>query len=69
MFDPADAARTLLDSVRERGASAKEKEEAFVETIDLTTRESELRVRRAQRRAERDELLARSRSSRGGTAT
>jgi DNA polymerase-3 subunit delta' len=58
VFDPAEAARTLLESVGERGATAKEREEAFVETIDLTTRESDLRVRRAQRRAERDELLA-----------
>jgi DNA polymerase-3 subunit delta' len=58
VFEPGDAARTLLDGMRERGAKAKEDEEEFLETIDLTVRESEVRVRRAQRRAERDELLA-----------
>ena len=58
MFDPSDAARTLIESMRERGVAAREKEEAFVETLDLPTREAEQRVRRAQRRAERDELLA-----------
>jgi DNA polymerase III subunit delta' len=58
VFEPADAARTLLDSMRERGATAKEREEAFVGTLDLTAREADQRVRRAQRRAERDELLA-----------
>ena len=58
VFDPAEAARTLMESMRERGAASREKEEQFVETLDLTARESEQRVRRAQRRAERDELLA-----------
>jgi DNA polymerase-3 subunit delta' len=58
LFDPAEAARTLIDGMRERGLAAREKEEAFVETLDLPTREAEQRVRRAQRRAERDELLA-----------
>jgi hypothetical protein len=58
IFDPAEAARTLLDGMRERGVSAREREEAFVETLDLPAREADQRVRRAQRRAERDELLA-----------
>jgi hypothetical protein len=58
VFEPGDAARTLLEGMRERGADAKENEEEFLETIDLTVRESEQRVRRAQRRAEREELLA-----------
>jgi DNA polymerase-3 subunit delta' len=58
VFEPADAAKTLMESMRERGVTAKEKEEQFIETLDLTTREADQRVRRAQRRAERDELLA-----------
>jgi len=58
VFDPADAARTLIESTRERGATAKEKEETYIENLDLPNREAEQRVRRAQRRAERDELLA-----------
>jgi DNA polymerase-3 subunit delta' len=58
VFEPSDAAKTLLEGMRERGADAKEKEEEFLDTIDLTTREAEQRVRRAQRRAEREELLA-----------
>jgi DNA polymerase-3 subunit delta' len=57
-FEPADAARALLEGVRERGAAAKEQAEADVEPLDLPKREAEQRVRRAQRRAERDELLA-----------
>ena len=40
------------------GAAAKEREEATVETLDLTPRDAEQRVKRAQRGAERDELLA-----------
>ena len=58
VFEPGDAVRTLLDGMRERGSDAKEKEEEFLGTIDLPAREAEQRVRRAQRRAERDELLA-----------
>jgi DNA polymerase-3 subunit delta' len=58
VFDPSEAARTLLEGMRERGATAKGKEEAFIENLDLPTREADQRVRRAQRRAERDELLA-----------
>jgi len=57
-FDPAAAAARLLDGARERGAEAKEKAEAELERLDLTAREAEQRVRRAQRGAEREELLA-----------
>jgi DNA polymerase III subunit delta' len=57
-FDPAEAARTLLDGIRERGADAREKEEETVEGMQLTARDAEQRIRRAQRRGERDELLA-----------
>ena len=58
VFEPGEAARTLLAGIKARGADAKTKAEAAVETMELTGREAEQRVKRAQRRAERDELLA-----------
>ena len=51
-------AQALLEGIGERGAEAKEKAEEAVEVQELTGREAEQRVRRAQRGAERDELLA-----------
>jgi DNA polymerase-3 subunit delta' len=57
-FDAAGGAETLLAGISERGAEAKETAEATLEGLELTTREAEQRVRRAQRGAERDELLA-----------
>ncbi|HLX31718.1 MAG TPA: hypothetical protein VKR79_03000 [Gaiellaceae bacterium] len=57
-FDSADATEALLAGITERGAEAKELAEAQVETLELTGRESEQRVRRAQRGAEREELLS-----------
>jgi DNA polymerase-3 subunit delta' len=57
-FDPGNAARTLLDGIKERGARARTAAEETVEALELTAREADQRVRRAQRRAERDELLA-----------
>ena len=57
-FDPREAAGVLLDAAAERGAEAKEREQAFVDTLDLPARDADQRVRRAQRGAERDELLA-----------
>jgi DNA polymerase-3 subunit delta' len=57
-FDPRAAASTMLESAKERGAEAKECVEQELETLDLTAREAEQRLRRAQRGAERDELLA-----------
>ena len=57
-FDPGQAARTLLDGIRECGARARTQAEETVEALELTAREADQRVRRAQRRAERDELLA-----------
>jgi DNA polymerase-3 subunit delta' len=56
-FEPAEAAERLLESVRARGQEAKELAEAAVEPLGLPTREAEQRVRRAQRGAEREELL------------
>jgi DNA polymerase III subunit delta' len=57
-FDAADGAQSLLEGIGERGAEAKAQAEATVEVLELPTREAEQRVRRAERGAERDELLA-----------
>jgi hypothetical protein len=57
-FDAGDGAQALLEGIGERGVEAKEKAEETVEVLELTGREAEQRVRRAQRGAERDELLA-----------
>jgi DNA polymerase III subunit delta' len=57
-FDAGDGAQALLEGIAERGAEAKEKAEEAVAVLELTGREAEQRVRRAQRGAERDELLA-----------
>ena len=57
-FDPAAAADALIDGASERGAEAKELAETQVRMLDLTEREVEQRLRRAQRGAEREELLA-----------
>ncbi len=57
-LDPADAAAALLDAAQAVGAAAKERAEAELEPIELTAREAEQRLRRIQRGAERDELLA-----------
>jgi DNA polymerase-3 subunit delta' len=57
-FDSGEAAQRLLEGIGERGAEAKERAEEAVAVLELPTREAEQRVRRAQRGAERDELLA-----------
>jgi DNA polymerase III subunit delta' len=57
-FDPAEAAATLLESAHLRGVAAKELAEAELEGTDLSARDAEQRLRRAQRGAEREELLA-----------
>lgn len=57
-LDPAAAAATLLAAADERGQEAKEREQEVVDGLDLTARDADQRVRRAQRGAERDELLA-----------
>src|SRR5439155_5057874 len=56
-FDPAEAARRVLDLAAERGAEAKRRAEAELETLDLTERDAEQRVRRAERGAEREDVL------------
>src|SRR5207247_4744683 len=57
-FDPGDAAAALLSAADERGLEAKEREQEVIAGLDLPSREAEQRIRRAQRGAERDELLA-----------
>ena len=57
-FDPAAGAEALLAGIAERGLEAKDKAEESVVALELSGREAEQRVRRAQRGAERDELLA-----------
>ncbi len=57
-FQPFEATATLLESARVRGVAAKEHIEAELEGVDLTAREAEQRSKRAQRGAEREELLA-----------
>jgi DNA polymerase-3 subunit delta' len=57
-LDPADAAATVLAGAQAAGAAAKEKAEAELEGLELPARESEQRLRRVQRGAEREELLA-----------
>jgi DNA polymerase-3 subunit delta' len=57
-FEPARAAAVLLAAADARGEEAKEREQSFVEGLDLVAREADQRVRRAQHGAEREELLA-----------
>jgi DNA polymerase-3 subunit delta' len=57
-FEPSAAATALLESARERGDEARELEEVKVQGLELPSREAEQRVKRAQRGAEREELLA-----------
>src|SRR5690348_3335732 len=57
-FDAADGSAQLLEGIAERGTEAKEAEEERIAALELPAREAEQRVRRAQRGAEREELLA-----------
>jgi len=57
-LEPAEAAGRLLEAARARGATAREHEEAALEGVELPAREAEQRLRRVQRGAEREELLA-----------
>jgi DNA polymerase-3 subunit delta' len=57
-FEPSTAAQRILEGIRERGQAAREQAERDIESLDLTAREAEQRVRRVARGAERDELLA-----------
>jgi DNA polymerase III subunit delta' len=57
-FDSFDAAALIVEGIDERGGEARDREEETIAALELPTREAEQRVRRAQRGAERDELLA-----------
>jgi len=57
-FEPSDASRALLDAVASQGGTAREREEEVVEGLDLAPREAEQRIKRVQRGAEREEMLA-----------
>lgn len=57
-FEPAHAAARLVSSAQQRGAEARAEAEAGLERLDLPPREAEQRVKRAQRGAEREEVLA-----------
>jgi DNA polymerase III subunit delta' len=57
-FDPAEAASALVACSRERGAEARDIEEVQAKGLELSAREAEQRIRRAQHGAEREELLA-----------
>jgi DNA polymerase III subunit delta' len=57
-FEPADAAAVLLDASDARGQEAKERERGMLEGVGFPEREADQRIRRAQRGAEREELLA-----------
>jgi DNA polymerase III subunit delta' len=57
-FDAAAASAFVLDAIKEAGAAARLDEEGEVERRGLVGREAEQRLRRAQRGAERRELLA-----------
>ncbi|MDQ2980834.1 MAG: hypothetical protein M3R26_00720 [Actinomycetota bacterium] len=57
-FSPSRAAQRVLEGAHERAREAKAFAEAELEGLDLPKREADQRVRRAQRGAERDEILA-----------
>jgi DNA polymerase-3 subunit delta' len=56
-FDASAAAAEVLALASERGAEAKARAEEELETLELPPREAELRLRRAERGAEREEVL------------
>ena len=68
-FEPTAAAAALVEGARERGRGGEGAPRRSVEGLDLTAREAEQRVRRAQRGAEREELLAALEELEAGTAT
>ena len=57
-FDSAAATDALVAGIDERGAEAKAVAEVRLGTMEMTGREAEQYARRAQRGAEREELLA-----------
>jgi DNA polymerase-3 subunit delta' len=57
-FDAAAGTQTLLAGITERGEEERDRAEESAAVLELTGREADQRLRRAQRGAERDELLA-----------
>ena len=57
-FEPAERRRALLDGVGERGGGGEGAGGGGLEWLDLTAREAEHRVKRAELGAQREELLA-----------
>jgi DNA polymerase-3 subunit delta' len=57
-FDPSAAAAVILVGARALAADARSREQEVVDRLDLPSRESEQRVRRAEFGAERAEVLA-----------
>jgi DNA polymerase-3 subunit delta' len=57
-FEPAEAVRSLREAIEERGAEARAKAERGLEAVEMPKRELDQRLRRVERGAERDELLA-----------
>jgi DNA polymerase-3 subunit delta' len=57
-FEPADATSRILEAAAECGSEARAAAETDLERLDLTQRDADQRLRRAQRGAEREELLA-----------
>ena len=56
-FVPGDASSALVDAAAERAKEARSKAEEDLEGMDLPDRESDQRLKRAARGAEREELL------------
>ena len=57
-FDPAAAAGVILDAADALGAEARKREQELVDGVELSPREAEQRVRRAEFGAEKAEVLA-----------
>jgi DNA polymerase-3 subunit delta' len=57
-FEPDLAAAVLLEAADAAGEEAHDREQVALQGVDLPARDAEQRVRRAQRGAERDEILA-----------
>jgi DNA polymerase-3 subunit delta' len=57
-FEPADAVRSLQEAIDECGAEARAKAERGLEGSELSKRDLDQRLRRVERGAKREELLA-----------
>ena len=57
-FDPADASQSVLATGAARGAEAKAAEAEAIADLELSARDAEQRLRRAQRGAERESMLS-----------